>query len=120
MKLLIDYNIEIVKLLKADIYTRDEILLTLEKALRNINPYGNYKHLTMHHVNQNNLSYFNCVRFFIPEVSKEEYYNILSVCDNEKYSKEEFVENLNIYFNTIKHTPSMESNITIGIITDNN
>jgi hypothetical protein len=38
MKLLIDYNIEIVKLLKADEYTKEEVLLILEQALRNVVP----------------------------------------------------------------------------------
>jgi predicted nucleic acid-binding protein len=36
MKLLIDYNIEIVKLLKAEQYTKEEVLLILEQALRNV------------------------------------------------------------------------------------
>ena len=38
MKLLIDYNIEIVKLLKADEYTKEEVLIILEQALRNVVP----------------------------------------------------------------------------------
>jgi hypothetical protein len=38
MKLLIDYNHEIIKLLKADIYTKEEVLLILEQALRNVVP----------------------------------------------------------------------------------
>jgi hypothetical protein len=36
MKLLIDYNHEIIKLLKADEYTKEEVLLILEQALRNV------------------------------------------------------------------------------------
>ena len=39
MKLLIDYNHEIVKLLKSDEYTKEEVLLILEQALRNVVPY---------------------------------------------------------------------------------
>jgi hypothetical protein len=38
MKLLIDYNHEIVKLLKSDEYTKEEVLLILEQALRNVVP----------------------------------------------------------------------------------
>ena len=40
MENLINYNLEIVKLLKEENYTREEVLMILEKALRNIAPEG--------------------------------------------------------------------------------
>lgn len=38
MKLLIDYNLEIEKLLKEEQYTKEEVLMILEQALRNVVP----------------------------------------------------------------------------------